>query len=489
MTINKRTLLVCNLLYCYIPTILFLIGWVRWYYSIPISIGLLFLIITLCKRTSVKEKKTIGWIPFFGGGLVLFMVCLYLGYGNFFSQTFDWQKHNSVLQDLVRYRWPVLYNKYDHAMLTYYIGQYLFPALIGKLTHSIRLADVAMGLIGYLGIMLVYVNVLCISRADNSKKQLIILVLLLFFSGMMHQLQYLFYMICPELLVYPGTKVSSLGCFSTLYISNMHLEYRSIMTDLQWVYPQTIVPWLCTIMLYGNRDRCKYFGLLILPALITGTWEFLALALLAFGLMVYELIKRKGQCIKEILSVPNLFCAIFPGLIMMIYYLGNVGGETNASPIIDGMMPLSVYFSYCLPFVLFMFGFYFLIIMNYNKHDVLFWMMGGGLLLIPLVDGSDFIMCTSVPLFFLLFLYIIRFLFMETNKILKGLLILLLALGAISPIRQLKATVSQKPYDRFTEWTLLECTDRNNQNISNEMKYHYYTYDYEESMFYKYFAK
>ena len=173
----------------------------------------------------------------------------------------------------------------------------------------------------------------------------------------------------------------------------------------------------------------------------------------------------------------------------MIYYLGNVGDETNASPIIDGLMPLSVYFSYCLPFALFMFGLYFLIIMNCNKHDVLFWMMGGGLLLIPLVDGSDFIMCTSVPLFFLLFLYIIRFLFMETNKILKGLLILLLALGAISPIRQLKATVFQKPYDRFTERTLLECTDRNNQSISNEMKYHYYTYDYEESMFYKYFAK
>lgn len=49
-------------------------------------------------------------------------------------QSSDWPKHNAVLRDLMVRTWPVIYHNHDMvSMLTYYLGQYIVPAAVGKL--------------------------------------------------------------------------------------------------------------------------------------------------------------------------------------------------------------------------------------------------------------------------------------------------------------------------------------------------------------------
>ena len=91
------------------------------------------------KATEEEEKISISrWM------LVFFMlfICLNTGSGGFTGQTGDWSKYNAVLHDLIEYRWPVVYTtSYGDSMLSYYIGQYLLPAVIGKIFYSFHAAE------------------------------------------------------------------------------------------------------------------------------------------------------------------------------------------------------------------------------------------------------------------------------------------------------------------------------------------------------------
>ena len=57
MNINNKTLTIVNLLYCYIPTFLFLLGWVKLWYSIPISIVLLYILVKYIMQIPADNKS------------------------------------------------------------------------------------------------------------------------------------------------------------------------------------------------------------------------------------------------------------------------------------------------------------------------------------------------------------------------------------------------------------------------------------------------
>lgn len=55
--------------------------------------------------------------------------------GSFFVQCSNWRKHNAILHDHIKYKWPVYYAEKEgsNALLSYYILYYLFPSLIEKI--------------------------------------------------------------------------------------------------------------------------------------------------------------------------------------------------------------------------------------------------------------------------------------------------------------------------------------------------------------------
>lgn len=69
MNIKSKIILLLNLLYCYIPVFLFLLGWVKLWIAIPTSVVLCyFLYIFIAKEESNKELH-ISRIILTGGGI------------------------------------------------------------------------------------------------------------------------------------------------------------------------------------------------------------------------------------------------------------------------------------------------------------------------------------------------------------------------------------------------------------------------------------
>lgn len=409
---------------------------------------------------------------------------------NFMPQAFDYEKHNAVLQDLVRYNWPVIYETHDKAMLTYYIGQYLLPATIGKIFCSLRIADICMGLMGIAGMILIYLNLLTITNANKIWQQIVVFLFIFFFSGMLYPLQLLLGYMFPEQMLYPGTDISSVGHLWGLIIGNYQMEYRSFFTAWQFVSQQMIVPWLCILLFWQYRTDYKYLAMLIIPAYITSAWVFTGLVFIVAGWVIAELIRSKGKCAKEIFSLENILCAIIPGVVISLYYLGNVTGDKPESMTIRFDFSSQHLIYYAL-FCIFMFLIYVFLIEKKYRKDTLFYVVVIELLLIPLVSHPDFVMCTSLAALFFLSIYIIHFLFDKNKeyKYRKIVLVLCLCIGARNPVIQFRKAAIHIPYDRFYEISLEENTERDNPEIGNAMKYNYYTYNPDNTLFYKYLAR
>ena len=374
-------------------------------------------------------------------------------------------------------------------MLTYYIGQYLLPALTGKI-FGLRVADITMGLLGIFGMMLLGVNIISITKAEKLWQQIVVILSVVLFSGMLHPLQHTLALLFPQEMVYPNTDISSVGCMWGIYIDNYHFEYRSFFTIWQWVHQQAIIPWLCAILFWINKHDYKYLAFLLLPAYIAGTWAFLGLVVIESMWVVWQLIAQKGKCWKAIVSWENIFCILFPGVLISLYFLGNVTGEKpeGMSFGFDLTLKHSIYW---LIFCVFMFGIYAVIIARQYKRDPIFWFMLAELIVIPLSSHTDFVMCTSIPALLFLLLYILNFLFAEERPLIarKVVLTICLLIASYTPLIQIRKAAVHVPYDRFYEISLEDNTERNNPKINNAMKYQYYTYNPDDSLFYKYIAR
>ena len=110
-------------LYFIIPIILFYWGWVRLYYSIPLSAFLL-LGFSFLYRDQLKDNEDMINLPIlaFIIPIVIIMIwALLSGQCGLFVQTYDWHGRNAVLRDLINYSWPVYYPKTGNALNFYFL--------------------------------------------------------------------------------------------------------------------------------------------------------------------------------------------------------------------------------------------------------------------------------------------------------------------------------------------------------------------------------
>ena len=187
MIIRSKTLAIINLIYGYLPCIVFLFGWCNLFVSIPTSIVILVVMVLFVKQMDNVDSVKVE-VPIIILTLVVSSAfCLIIGYGGLFANFYDYLKHSAVIQDLVSYDWPVIYTQNEPAMLTYYLGQYIIPSLIGKILHNRIAAELFMGFLGWIGVYLLYLNLMLLTKADNSRKQLLLLVMFfLFYSPKLH---------------------------------------------------------------------------------------------------------------------------------------------------------------------------------------------------------------------------------------------------------------------------------------------------------------
>lgn len=162
LVIRSRWLLAAALIYLYCPICLFLWTWTRPLVAVPAVVVSIFTVYRLFSRFGAADtERDVQISP----GMLLFLivylsaVALICGWGDFMSQAADWAKHNALLQDLTYQSWPVFYrDAVTPSLLTYYIGQYLVPAAVGKLFCSARISEIMFMLWGVVGLLLISLN-------------------------------------------------------------------------------------------------------------------------------------------------------------------------------------------------------------------------------------------------------------------------------------------------------------------------------------------
>ena len=516
LRIHKGKLNIIEMTYVLLPLVLFVFGWTRWYIA-----GVCFLVAFFCYRglfkTFMQQEDAIDISTplLIAGVLFLLLVGYSCGWGRWVRQpAIDYEKHNAILADLTNQSWPVYYNNGDeHAMLTYYIGQYLVPAFVGKLFCSFRMAEIVTFVWSSLGVILVWIHLLCSLRITKPKRQIASAVFLTLFS----QPLFLAELIGDLLGVPIHSSLANTDWFSIVSEAGIHIQYSSNYVLLNWVFPQTIVCWITTLLLIDYKEEIRYYIPLALPSMLFSALSFVGLVMVASAYAVVDLMRdyKIKAWVKKIISTENILFMATVGSVLLLYFAGNVLSakpkemQFYFSPVAKEPLLFLVFYVFCVmpyPFCL----------ARWCKKEALFWIATAILFLLPLLHlgmVNDLMMRASIPALFIIMYEILR-VYNEhegqsVEKIIKrikssgkniliaGILALFLLYGAIYPISNvvsnMKTSKGLETTELYTWGTTGIYADRNleTEKIARirEKVYNYFTYDVEETVFYRFFAR
>ncbi len=520
MKLDGRSLKIQAILYMYIPVMIFLVGFTKWYFALPTGAILIVCLIFFIRDNDLykhgKDSNTgsdgereydpdefmepgdercedVSVSPAVFAVVIAAIVgvCIVTGIGGVFPQAGDWEKHNAVLRDLMQRSWPVYYKLNDASMLTYYLGQYLVPAIAGKLTGSFDVANAVMGAYCIYGLLLVYLLLIRLTKADNWKKQLTAVVVMLFFCGALCVVQMILKLVYTD-------SMYSLGSYHWVLVDGIMIQYRSNLVMIRWVLPQIIVPWMATMIYMEKIRRAEYYVLILLPSLLFGSFSFAALAVIAV-LTAGALLLNQKLTIRQILSPLNILPAISLGTILFFYFLGNLQVDKPVSSgfrfEIYDLKHITVYLVFCL----FMFGIYAICVYDRNKKDPLFYVNTLILLILPWFRMglcNDVVMSGSISSLFILMIMVLELLFDGRNStylgICKGIVIVMLMLGMTYPICEMRDNIkyNSEGMNTASSYPSMEIfTKRGDSEISEDLMYNYYTYDMDGKIFCEYIAR
>lgn len=434
---------VSTYLYLYIPIVLFLIFWIKPYLSIP---TLVLLGVVLYKSFDLKRKNNgleVSFI-FFLSMLLLFILiliwCIYSGQGGFNTQYYDWQKHNVILNDLIKIKWPVRYNMAGkQGVLSYYIGFYLVPALVGKAT-SFNIAQDAMLFWSALGIFILVLNIY--QSCGNKKVRNLYLILfgLIFFGTFIYILSSIYR------TWNPGNFNNGLGINVGDWFSNdLLIQYSTNITQLCYVFPQMIPAGIVTILFIRNSDNMRVWGSICVPLILYSTFTFVGVIILMLLMGTFKFIFQRKDFknnFKQLISLSNIF-SLMIGILLMLYILCNI---IQPKPAEAGMtFELINYQKDPGGFIIFQLSWilWILVLFKYEKHNPIMWSASIILFVLPFFKfggANDFCMRVSIPALFVLNYLVIKNLIirLKENSFYSQIIILLLLLTGLGPMGQLK---------------------------------------------------
>ncbi|MDE5842364.1 MAG: hypothetical protein K2H35_01345, partial [Muribaculaceae bacterium] len=141
------------LYYLYLPLAIFLFGWVRPEFAIPLAILSGLLPIRICRKLKSAEFHFQRRKLLIAAGIILLWVIL-SGIGGYVWQNrWDHFFRNAVFNDLIQRPWPVADG---NDILCYYLGYWLPPALLAKITGSSAIGNFAQLIYGFFGVLLAF---------------------------------------------------------------------------------------------------------------------------------------------------------------------------------------------------------------------------------------------------------------------------------------------------------------------------------------------
>lgn len=507
MDINSRKLTFLAVCYCWLSIIIFLFTWTRWYWAFPAAAAIVAGLYRYKRDLDAQDRRESLLVSKKMLVLVALAVFLWLivsGSGGLIGQTRtgDWVKHNRILSDLIASDWPVYYhNGQEDAMLTYYVAQYLIPALFGKLVHAIPIAKVAihsfrtaemvMLLYNSIGVFLAVLLLFRLVKASTARKQAATVFIFVFFGTVL----------LLGKALYGATSMGSgeLAENSHWITEQVLLQYPYNYSHLRYAFPQAITPWIATALFAESKEKYEHYLVIAAPLLLHATLPFLGIAILMIGYFGVSAV-LSGKLlpyVKKAFSVPNL-CAVWGGVLIPIIYLsGNFGSYKPSQAgfrfIIEYGSEITLYFCFCATFLC-----YSVVLFELYKKDRMFYLVNAFLMLLPFMKmgfWNDLCMRASIPATFLLMVFCIQGVFAYLGDKQKTgravVLVMLLCWGMFYPVYEMKNMFQYNPPGRDgTAWeSMSQWAYREGPKSSAIASFNYYTYDYNQSVFYRYFAR
>lgn len=412
LEIKLSTLMIGALLYIIIPVIIFFWGWLKTLVAIPATIGLLISTYFYVRKTISKDD-----VFYINKNAFIFLLLVLLfwvstsGIGGIWVQRWDHHARNAVLRDLIDYPWPVIYPKTGNA-LVYYFVYWLVPALVGKVAGWF-LANLTLLIWSYIGIIFTSL-LLCYHLKVHSIGRVLVLTLTLIFWGGLC-------FVAIRIMDILGWHQVSIGASYgwTDYIkdgSNYPYGYQYTPNTglIKWVFNQTIVPWLISVIFLINKQRISHYafiGLLMLPY---GPLPFIGMFAIMVCMGISQIRKDNIlQLVEKSFSIENVLSIIILLPIFYLFFKCNVTADSMKLYVPINLFTLKRFFVLVL-FYLVQFGIYaFLIFKDYKKEPI-FWIVIFSLIIIPNLQigvGHDFCMRASIPALFILMIMVLDFIF------------------------------------------------------------------------------
>lgn len=508
--LNDRILRNVACLYITLPLMCFVIGFLRWYFAAGAVIGILYSAyrVFMSSNTLPRFSKP-TCISVFGIACVFagMLIWSYLGGQNgYFYQTSDWDCRNAIFHDLIQFDWPVIYPS-TNAALVYYIGHWLPAAVVGKvilfLTGSFRwawfLGKMALWVWTSLGLMIVVLLAFHFLQVNGSKTRIWVTLLLVLFSGM------------DVLGALLRGNLSQLLAPESLHLEWWtQFQFSSITTCLFWVFNQTIVPWIITLLFLVESTPQNYV-LYGTACLLCGPFPCVGLAIcmvVRFGSFLFQS-RKAGKCqdvVRAAFSRGNISALLLVFPFVASYILANnavaAAGSSEIALVQTNFFSWQFWTPELFLFLVLEVGVYILLIFKKYRTEPLFY----GLIFIFLIcpyfhigAGKDFCMRVSVPAILILALYVIDFLLdayqrhrdfpasraRRLEQCCAGILVLCLLIGAVTPVVEIYCGF----YHVAVEGTIKLEDDSIMTFNKNEVFLNFNSSNPGEKAFFKYFSK
>lgn len=460
--IPVRKIISAAYFYLVLPIIVFFAGWMKLWFSVPLSFGVIIAVWFAMKNDAKTEEKLLSNEKVFTIRvrdliIVVVMILAWVfmsGIGGMFYQSSDHVARNAILRDLIEYRWPVYYPQYDNAMV-YYIAFWLVPAFIGKIAQMIagatvawQVANIALFIYTAIGIFITSILLMHKVKALTGKKVLATMLVLIFFSGM-------------DALGIVLTKFteSSFAFGTHLEWWNMKWQFSSNSTQLFWVFNQSTVTWIVVILFLYQKNVRNFAFLAALmvpysPLPIYGLAILLAVAGVQF---LWQSIKEKRflKFLLECLSVQNILAVVCIVPLFFIYFTNNKVVESvgwNLSYLwLSNSTDLTTY----IIFLIVEMGVYMMLIHSDHRKNPLWYAILLSFIFLPFVrlgTSLDFCMRATLPALFVMMIYVIEYIFKHTKnfsnrKVSMDLatvaLLVCLAIGCATSVTEFRRGIAQ----------------------------------------------
>ncbi|MGW8394655.1 hypothetical protein [Pseudoduganella sp. HUAS MS19] len=417
--------------YLILPLLVFLLGWLRLPYALPLSLALLPALsriwqtrqrcaVLLSRRELLAAAGvTVVWVSLSG---------LLPG----FFLNLDWLTRMSVLRDLVVGAWPVAYKLPDgELILRCPLGYYMVPALVGKLS-SLQGARIALWLWTALGTALFLFLLLGANAARKPGAWRSALLIAVFFSGM----DILGWLISSPLKLEAGTHIEWWAV-----MNGSQVQYSANTTQLFWVPNHCLPGWLLALVAWRHRRHGLSVPAAALLLLATAFWAPLV-ALGVAPLLLWCVWRGLGwrQLALHSLRLPVL--ALLPAGLLVVRYMTMGVAQADTS----GAAPAPIYA--IIMFSVLEWGLLAWAVLARSERSPLLMLALLELLLLPFLHfgpANDLVMRASIPALAILMVATIEAWQTTLPPLRRAAIAALLVLGSVTPLLELQRAFQSGP--------------------------------------------